>query len=228
MKHRFYSKTQKQQNQIKLLIAFGALLIILSFFFISWVTKFYLIGIIVFFLVLSLIAPFFDTPSLKKNKKILYHSLLFISEAPKDGVIKIHGGTLFDYFFVIDKKMSGRQRKNFIIQQYLEGLLDLIQQNEHHTNNLKIRGTSYMINDRTAGRIGFEVIETDIIQKLILIVNYFNIASSYSIANDKLSFPKIANTKTFEANLHDLLEQKDYIEKLNKKLRKNYLSPAEP
>ena len=41
-------------------------------------------------------------------------------------MIKIHGGTLFDYVFVIDQKMNGKQRTNFIIQQYLEGLLNLI------------------------------------------------------------------------------------------------------
>jgi hypothetical protein len=34
----------------------------------------------------------------------------------------IHGGTLFDYF-TLDKNSSSRQRKIFILQQYLEGLL---------------------------------------------------------------------------------------------------------
>jgi hypothetical protein len=35
----------------------------------------------------------------------------------------IHGGTLFDYYFTLDKNSSSRQRKIFILQQYLEGLL---------------------------------------------------------------------------------------------------------
>jgi hypothetical protein len=35
---------------------------------------------------------------------MIYYSPLFITEKPKDGLIKIHGGTLFDYYFVIEKK----------------------------------------------------------------------------------------------------------------------------
>ena len=150
---------------------------------------------------------------------MIYYSPLFITEKPKNGLIKIHGGTLFDYYFVIDKKMNGRQRTNFIIQQYLEGLLHLIEKYEND-KKIKIRGTSYIINKRTAEKMGFEIIETDYLQKIILIYNYFNILISNSIAKNKLSFPKINRTKTFEADVSQLLERKEYIEKLNKSLKR--------
>ena len=149
---------------------------------------------------------------------MIYYSPLFITEKPKNRLIKIHGGTLFDYYFVIDKKMNGRQRTNFIIQQYLEGLLHLIEKYEND-KNIKIRGTSYIINKRTAEKMGFEIIETDYLQKIILIYNYFNILISNSIAKNKLSFPKINKTKTFEADVRQLLERKEYIEKLNQSLK---------
>ncbi len=135
-------------------------------------------------------------------------------------MIKIHGGSLFDYVFVIDQKMNGKQRVNFIIQQYLEGLLNLIEENENNkTENIKIRGTSYIINDRTAQRIGFTVIKTDYIQKVILLYNYFNVLLTYSIAKGKLLFPKLSQTKTFEAELHELVARKDFIRNLNEKLK---------
>jgi len=220
LRHRFYIKSKKEQNQIQLLIGFFALMVILTTLIISWKTGIYLFVILIFPITLSIIAPFFDTPSLKKSGGLIYYSPLFLSEKPKNGMIKIHGGTLFDYVFVIDLKMNGKQRTNFIIQQYLEGLLNLIEEKENNNyENINIRGTSYIINDRTAQRIGFKVIKTDYIQKLILIYNYFNVLITYSIAKGKLSFPKLKETKTFETKLYELVERKDSIRNLNEKLK---------
>ncbi len=149
---------------------------------------------------------------------MIYYSPLFITEKPKNGLIKIHGGTLFDYYFVIDKKMNGKQRTDFIIHQYIVGILSLIEKHKKD-ERIKIRGTSYILNERTAEKIGFEIIETDILQKIILIYNYFNILISNSIAKNRLAFPKLNKTKTFEADISQLLERKEYIEKLNKSLK---------
>ena len=113
--------------------------------------------------------------------------------------------------------MNGKQRTDFIIQQYLDGLLHLIEKYEKN-KKMKIQGTSYIINKRTAEKIGFEIVETDVLQKIILIFNYFNILISNSIAKNKLSFPKLNKTKTFDADVSQLLKRKEYIEKLNKSL----------
>ena len=218
MNNRFYNKNKKEQNRILIVIAICSLMIILLSIIISIYSGIYLIGILTFATTLSIIAPFFDMPSLKKSGRMIYYSLLFITEKPKNGLIKIHGGTLFDYYFVIEKKMNGKQRTDFIIQQYLDGLLHLIQKYEND-KKMKIRGTSYIINKRTAEKIGFEIVETDVLQKVILIYNYFNILISNSIAKNKLSFPKLNKTKTFDAEVSQLLERKEYIEKLNKSLK---------
>lgn len=221
MKHRFYSKTKKQRNQIQVLIGLAAILIIVFAFLISWATNFYLLVIIIFPIVLTLIAPFFDVPSLKKSGDLKYHSLLFLTEKPKGGLVKVHGGTLFDYVFVLDTDLKGKDRTAFIIQQYLQGLLNLIEDFEKNkTPNLIIRGTSYIINERTAQRIGFKVTESKITQKLILIFNIFNVLLTYSIAKGKLSIPKLSETKTFEANLSELFHYKETIINLNNKLKR--------
>ena len=218
MNHRFYNKNKKEQNRILIVIAICSLTIIILSIIISIYSGIYLIGILIFGITLSIIAPFFDMPSLKKSGRMIYYSPLFITEKPKDGLIKIHGGTLFDYYFVIEKKMNGKQRTDFIIQQYLEGLLNLIEKYERD-KNMKISGTSYIINKRTAEKIGFEIINTDILQRLILTYNYFNILISNSIAKNKLTFPNLNKTETFESNIRQLLERKEYIEKLNKSLK---------
>ncbi|MEQ8945964.1 MAG: hypothetical protein RIC90_00740 [Balneola sp.] len=220
MRHRFYLKSKKEQQKIQLLIALFALIVTLATLFISWIIEFYLFAILIFPITLSILAPFFDTPSLKKSGSLIYYSPLFLSEKPKNGTIQIHGGTLFDYVFVIASSMNGKQRTTFIIQQYLEGLLNLIEEKEKNKDDdLLIRGTSYIVNERTAQRIGFKVIKTDSIQKLILLFNYFNVLISYSIAKGKLSFPKLKETKTFETKLNELIERKELIRNMNEKLK---------
>jgi len=42
---------------------------------------------------------------------------------------------------------------------------------------------------------------------------------SNSIAKNKLTFPNLNKTETFESNIRQLLERKEYIEKLNKSLK---------
>ena len=218
MKHRFYKKSKKEQNRILVIIAICAITFILLSIIISLKSGLYLIGLLTFAITLSIVAPFFDTPSLKKSGELIYYSPLFIAEKQKNGIIKIHGGTLFDYYFVIDKKMNGKQRTNFIIQQYLQGLLCLMEKHGDE-NEIKIQGTSYIMNKRTAEKIGFKIIETDFLQKVILTYNYFNILISNSIAKNKVSFPNLYETKTFETDFRQLIERKDYIEKLNNTLK---------
>lgn len=223
--HGFYIKTRREQNSIMALIGLGAFFVVLSGLFVSWISGVYLLALFVFSLVLSLIAPFFDTPSLVKSGKLKYHSLLFLSEKPRKGVIKIHGGTLFDYYFVMDRKMKGKQRTVFILQQFLEGLLDLVEEQEKHQEApLKIQGTSYILSKRTAERIGFKIVKTDAIQRLILIFNYFNLMIMSSMAKGKWVFPKLKDTMTFEADLSDLVAQKAYIEQMNLKFQNSLLN----
>ena len=130
---------------------------------------------------------------------------------------------MFDYYFVIDRKMNGAQRTNFIIQQYVEGLLSFLEAHKDDTR-LKIRGTSYIINERTAEKMGFEMVETDILRKALLMYNYFNVLVSNSIAKNKLSFPNLKKTRTFEADISRLTERKEYIERLNQALKQSIIT----
>ena len=218
--HRFYKKTTKEQWMIQFWVLMGALAVILLFFWIAWVTQLYFIGIFIFWAVLTIIAPFVDVPSMKKSGKLIYHSSLFLTEKPKNGKIRIHGGTLFDYVFVIDSEMKTRERTLFILQQYVEGLLDLIDTYKNEKpDHITITGTSYIINKRTAERAGFTIAPVDGIQKLILIYNYCNVLLTYSIAKGKLSFPNINQTITFTASLRDIMEKRNLLTALNKKLK---------
>ncbi|WP_198293499.1 hypothetical protein [Algoriphagus resistens] len=224
LKHGFYLKTKKEQVWIQVKIGFIALLILLLVFLICWKTGLFLPLILGIPITLSLVAPFFDVPALKKSGDLIYHSPLFLAEKPKKGKIVVHGGTLFDYVFVIDLSLNGRQRNNLIMEQYLEGLVNLIDHlQKENSENLTIRGTSYILNKRTAKKIGFQVVQTDFFQRCILLYNYFNLLVASSFAKGKLTFPSLGETQTFEARLWDLMQRRDFINCLNKKLKQRQM-----
>lgn len=217
--HRFYEKTKKQQKafQTKLaVLTFGILLLLVV---LGFLTGYYVVALAVIPLVISVVAPFYDVPSLYKKGKLYYHSSLFLSETPKNEIFKIHGGTLFDYWFVINRKSSGHERRKFIIYQYLSGLLNLIEKyGNEDKDDFKVKGTSYILNKRTAERLGFHVQKPDVVDSLILFFNYFNILVTSTIGNAKLNFPRLNNIYTFETSIRELNEKRQVIERLKNNL----------
>jgi hypothetical protein len=222
MQHPFFLKSTKEQRLIQSkigLLAFALNIIAAS---ISLKLGFYFPIIILITITISIIAPFFDIPSLKKSGKLIYYSNLFVTEKESKGIIKIHGGSLLDYVFVLDKSLNASQRTNYILQKYLEGLLNLIEDCEKNGKNMvKIKGTSYIINERTANKIGLKLSKTDLLQKLLLIFNYPNILVSSSFAKKKISFPKLNQISTFENEVNQLIKRKAYILELKNKLSAN-------
>jgi hypothetical protein len=219
VEHKFYVKTEKEQKQAQFKLAGLAIILNLSLFILLFIIGLPLLSILAFSGTLSIIAPFFDTPSLAKQGQLIYYSPLFLTEKEKNGVITMHGGTLFDYYYVIDRTLNGTQRTNLIIKGYLDGLLNLIEEYEGKVpNSIKIKGTSYIINERTANKIGLKKVKTSLLQSFILGFNYINLTSSYSLAKAKLSFPNLRNTHTFEGDLDTLIQQKTYLLRLRKLL----------
>ncbi|MDR5589089.1 hypothetical protein [Christiangramia sp. SM2212] len=171
-----------------------------------------------FWILISVLAPFFDMPGLINSGKMKYQSSLMISEKEKNKQIVIHGGTLFDYYFVLDKEHSPKQRKNFILLEYLNGLLNLIDSRQDDLE-LKIKGTTYILNERTAEKIGFEIQETDTVQQIILIMNYPNLLVTKSFAMKKISFPRLNKTSTYLADIADLKKNRNKIEQIRNILK---------
>lgn len=217
--HTFYQKPGRQQNMILLLIGLAALAFNVIILFVSIFTGWYLLVLFTFALSLSIIAPFFDTPQMVKNGKLTYFSSLFLVETERKGNMVIHGGTLFDYYYVIDRKLNGQQRTNFILHKFIEGLLNFTNSFHAKDPGLKVKGTSYILKKRTLEKAGFTIVKTDLFQYVILIWNYFNLTISLSIAKAKLTFPNLGNVVTFEAELSSLMERKDFLESLNSRLK---------
>lgn len=155
-----------------------------------------------------------------ESGKLTYFSPFLLAEKERNNTIKIHGGTLLDYVFVIDRSMNGKQRKRFILCGYLEGLIKLIDwADDKGKTRLKITGTTPILNKRTAAKLGFKVKPLNIIQLIILLFNYPNLTVGQSLANAQLSLPRIARAKTIEADIGGLKKRRAYLEELCAKLK---------
>ena len=219
MNHQFYQKTESEQR--KFLWKTGAFLsLICSVVLVTaYLSGFYLL-IFLLPIVILIAAPFIDLPMGEKSGKFIYYSPLFIIEKEKNNQITVHGGTLFDYFFTVNPDMNGRERTQFVLYGYVSGLINFISQHENQDkDNLKVRGTSYIINTRTATRFGFHPVQKDFLQVLILIFNYIPITISYSFLKQKLRFPKISDVQTYESTFSEIAEHKDELIRLKHRLK---------
>lgn len=218
MNNRYYAMNpaQRRQFHIKLgVLSFGVnavigLLLVLI--------DLRLIPLLFFFIAitLTLIAPFFDVPAMVRKGKMTYHSLFLLSEQAKQGVRRIHGGTLFDYYFVLKNDMSGKERSAFVLAEYLKGLLHLAGHEDEHT---LVQGTSYFLNERTASKVGLKKAKTDRLQKLILLFNYFNIMATLSLAKRSLHMPRMSKIRTYEGKIADIRAHEALIEAMIQRLQ---------
>ncbi|MEX0660272.1 MAG: hypothetical protein WD381_05830 [Balneolaceae bacterium] len=219
MKHRFYEKNESDQKRV--LWKIGALLFALCSAILAII---YLTGL--FFLIflipvlILITAPFLDLPMGKKSGKFIYYSPLFITEKERNNRVTIHGGTLFDYLYTIPPEMQGRERTQCVLYGYVSGLINFISQHENQNkDNLNVRGTSYIINRRTATRFGFKPVKKDFLQVLILLFNYIPITLSTSFLKQKLQFPKISDVQTYEATFSKIEANKKELIRLKDRLK---------
>lgn len=220
--HPFYAKPRSRRRGIQIRIALAALAINVVLASLSVATGLYPLPILFIAVTLSIIAPFFDNPSLKARGELVYYSPLFVAEKQNKGVIKIHGGTLLDYVYVIDRTLSGKQRVNQILVGYIDGLLNLLAAHrDRDLSAITLRGTSYIVNERTARRVGLHKVTNPPLQVLILLYNYINLMVSLSIARAKLSFPTMGDISTFEGRLSDIAERETYLRQLRTRLAAN-------
>ncbi|TQI71140.1 hypothetical protein JM79_2066 [Gramella sp. Hel_I_59] len=218
MQNRFYQLSQKEKRKFYLNLTTIILVILIPVFALSFYFKIYFLAPLIFWILLSITAPFFDIPSMIKNGKLKYESSLLISEKEKNNQIKIHGGSLFDYYFVLNDQDKGSKRRNIILLEYLNGILEIIESNIEKPN-LKITGTTYILNERTANKIGFKVQKMDTIQLIILLLNYPNLIFTKSFSHKKLSFPDLKKIKTYESSIKELDENKQKITKIRNTIK---------
>ncbi|PPK85065.1 hypothetical protein CLV84_1955 [Neolewinella xylanilytica] len=173
------------------------------------------LSVLLIALTLTVVAPFFDVPGLVERGKLTYYSALLLGEEPKHGRMIIHGGTLFDYYFTLDQAAPGHDRTRQVLADHLRGLLALIQA---HDDDLTIRGTSYIIGERTAVRIGLKKVPTDFVPYLILLFNYVNLMFAMRLVKGRWELPVLGRVHTFSGRVGDVRRRAAYLQSLLQRL----------
>jgi hypothetical protein len=145
---------------------------------------------------------------------------MLLGYTPSDSQIDLHSGGSFDYLFVMRKYKSGIEMRNRLLLFQLEGLKKIIQliEDKEVSESVNIVGTSYFFSDRTAKKIGFELIDPSLFYRINLYANFLDLVWMYSLSQGKWAIPKVWKAKKVQITGQKLLENKGQLEALYDKL----------
>lgn len=219
MKHPYFELTPEQQKAAQLKFACFFLMFNLTVGTLLFFMGMGGLVLLVFALALSIYAPFLDVPSGIKAGNLNYFSPMLIGEKVKDGKLVLHGGSLFDYYFLLDKFDCPLAKKKQTYLMLIDGMLNLITQHENNIpTNITIKATSYVLNHRTAHKLGLQSASPDWFRRLILYYNFFNLTCCLSLLNSKLTWPNVHRVQSFQGELDALIAKKPQLLSLRKRL----------
>ena len=177
------------------------------------------------FILIFIVAPmwqFLTTPLFRLIGLYRYLSPMLLVFSPSDKKYDLHNGTSFDYLFVMRKYKPGKELSGKIFDDYLNGLLRIIEkiENKSLSENVIVRGSSYFFSDKNTTRLGFKLSKTNIVEKLNIVANYLDLIWMYSLAQGKLAFPNLKKIKTASIKGTDLVANKAKLETLSAYLNK--------
>jgi hypothetical protein len=166
------------------------------------------------------IGQFSFTPFFKLVGVYNYYSPMLLGYMPSNIQIDLHSGGSFDYLFVMRKYSPGFEMKKRLLLFHVEGLRNIARLIEDKTipASVTIVGTSYFFSDRSAQKMGFELINPSLFYRINLFVNIFDLTWMYSLSQGKWSLPKVWQAKKVQISGQKLVENKGQLELLYNKL----------
>lgn len=166
------------------------------------------------------VGQFSTTPFFKLTGIYKYYSPMLLGYMPNNIQIDLHSGSSFDYLFVMKKYKAGIEFRKRLLTYHLEGLLNIISQIENDAvlKTVNISGTSYFFNERTLNKVGFELEKPSLFYRINLFANAIDLIWMYSVSQGRFSIPKIWKAKKASISGYKLVESKDVIEGLYKKM----------
>lgn len=163
--------------------------------------------------VIKTISHFAITPLLRLSGLLNYYSPMLLVVKSKTQEWELHNGTTFDYILNMKWKQKGSNASKYIMINYLKGLLKII--TEIEKNKLKeeitILGISYIINKKTAERLGFTVEKPNIFRRILFLIDYFTLFLMYSYSQGKFAFPNVLKVKKIKISGSKLIASKEKI-----------------
>ena len=113
-------------------------------------------------------------------------------------------------------KQKGADASKFIMINYLKGLLKIITEIEQKkvSNEITILGISYIINKKTAERLGFTVEKPGIYRRFLFFIDYFTLFLMYSFSKGRIAFPNIFKVKKVRITENKLVASKEKIKQI--------------
>lgn len=166
------------------------------------------------------ISQFLYTPIFKLTGGYTYYSPMLLGYMANNEQIDLHSGTSFDHLFVMRKYKPGIPLRNRLLMYHLEGLLQLIAQieNKQIAEQVTIVGTSYFFNNRTLKTLGFQLQQPSAFYRINLWINFIDLFWMYSLAQGKVSVPKVWNAQKASIQGGQLLLQKGKLAALYQQL----------
>ena len=179
----------------------------------------YPIAYLLFFVYIP-IGQFSFTPFFTLLGVYRYYSPMLLGYMSSNTQVDLHSGGSFDYLFVMRNYKSGVELRNRLLLFQLEGLKKIIQLIEDKAvpESVNIVGTSYFFSDRTAKKIGFELIDPSLFYRINLFANFLDLVWMYSLSQGKWAIPKVWKAKKVQITGQKLLENKGQLEALYDKL----------
>ncbi len=182
-----------------------------------------------FFLFYLPIFQFAVTPIFRLTGIYKYYSPMLLGYMPNNKQIDLHSGGSFDYLFVMRNIKRGVGIRNKILTYHLEGLMHIAKEIEDGSINesVYIVGTSYFFNARTLHKLGFELKEPSLFYRINLLANFIDIIWMYSLSRGRLSMPKIWKASKVSIEGKTLVNKKERIHELHRKLTTKLIATAE-
>lgn len=219
--NRFFTLSAREQRNFRLkagaTAGAGILLVIGGLYLFAPALLF--LGVALAAVVLGVLAPFFDVPGLVRRGRLRYLSTFLLAEPARYGVVTLHGATLFDYYFSLDTDRSGRRRTARVLAGYLDGLLRLL---DTEPDDTVVRGTTYLLNVRTAGRAGLHPEPTDGLQRLLLLANFPRLAVELSYLKRRLVWPRLSAVRTYSGTVGEVREHAAALRRMSAALARTY------
>jgi len=153
---------------------------------------------------------------------------MLLGYMPNNKQIDLHSGGSFDYLFVMRNIKRGVGIRNKILTYHLEGLMHIAKEIEDGSINesVYIVGTSYFFNARTLHKLGFELKQPSLFYRINLLANFIDIIWMYSLSQGRLSMPKIWKASKVSIEGKSLVDKKERIHELHRKLTTKLITTA--
>ncbi len=224
MDHPYFRFPRRRQRRREWQVIGLLALVILLLGALTIGSSMYALGLLIF-VPLQLAAPFLDTPAGIRKGTLRYAAPLCIIQPVKDKGVVLHGGTLFDYWYVLRPYPSFRLRKKRLLYDMVRGLrLEAERAQAEDRLDQFVRGTSYFINLRTATRFGLQPVSRDWGQILILWFNAAQVTAAYTIMRGRLAWPPLHRVQTYTGTWNAIYKNRKMLETLERRLSPVHIS----